>query len=400
MAGNRVVELFAGVGGFRLGLERSGWRTVWANQWEPSTRVQHAADCYRFHWPDETLVNEDIATVVDKVPAHDLLVGGFPCQDYSVAKTASQARGLEGMKGVLWWSIYDILERRRPKHVFLENVDRLLKSPTSHRGRDFAIILSCLNGLGYMVEWRVVNAAEYGFPQRRKRVFILATKMPSRSSVDPTAMIFDKGVLARALPVWPVEDMDQHLAVPDIVLAAPEEMTNHWPSAPMGPFRESGVMWKGQVWTRKVIPNFDSKFLNLGDVLIPDDEVPESFFIPDDQLSRWKYLKGPKSEERTAKNGHRYRYQEGGIGTPTRPTDHQGPSSPAKEARPLRASSTSSRRAMGAIEDSRRSTRTPQWLPRRLDQHRDARRETSLHDGQRLVVGAVEQVGRELRGSR
>ena len=143
MAGNRVVELFAGVGGFRLGLERSGWRTVWANQWEPSTRVQHAADCYRFHWPDGTLVNEDIATVVDKVPAHDLLVGGFPCQDYSVAKTASQARGLEGMKGVLWWSIYDILERRRPKHVFLENVDRLLKSPTSHRGRDFAIILSC-----------------------------------------------------------------------------------------------------------------------------------------------------------------------------------------------------------------------------------------------------------------
>ena len=197
-------------------------------------------------------------------------------------------------------------------------------------------------------------------------------------------MIFDKGVLARALPVWPVEDMDQHLAVPDIVLAAPEEITHRWPSAPMGPFRESGVMWKGQVWTRKVIPNFDSKFLNLGDVLIPDDEVPESFFIPDDQLSRWKYLKGPKSEERTAKNGHRYRYQEGGIRTPTRPIDHQGPSSPAKEARPLRASSTSSRRATGATETHADRTRTPQWLPRRLDQHRDARRETSLHDGQRL----------------
>ena len=114
-ANNRVVELFAGVGGFRLALERSGWRTVWANQWEPSTKVQHAADCYNLHWPDGTLVNEDIATVVDKVPAHDLLVGGFPCQDYSVAKTLNQARGLEGMKGVLWWSIYDILERRRPR---------------------------------------------------------------------------------------------------------------------------------------------------------------------------------------------------------------------------------------------------------------------------------------------
>lgn len=399
MAGNRVVELFAGVGGFRLGLERSGWRTVWANQWEPSTRVQHAADCYRFHWPDETLVNEDIATVVDKVPAHDLLVGGFPCQDYSVAKTASQARGLEGMKGVLWWSIYDILERRRPKHVFLENVDRLLKSPTSHRGRDFAIILSCLDGLGYMVEWRVVNAAEYGFPQRRKRVFIVATKMPSRSSVDPTATIFDKGVLARALPVWPVEDLDQHLDVSDIILASPEEITSHWPSAPMGPFRESGLMWKGQVWTRKVIPNYDGKFLNLGDVLVPDDEVSESFFIPEDQMSRWKYLKGPKSEERTAKNGHRYRYQEGGIAYPD-PTDRPSRTILTGEGGP-----TASRFKHIIKTDAGRYRRLTPIELERLNGFDDGWTNTGMPDAKRafmmgnaLVVGLIELVGRSLGG--
>ncbi len=319
-ANNRVVELFAGVGGFRLALERSGWQTVWANQWEPSTKVQHAADCYNSHWPDGTLVNEDIATVIDDVPAHDLLVGGFPCQDYSVAKTLNQARGLQGIKGVLWWSIYEILERRRPKHVFLENVDRLLKSPASHRGRDFAIILSCLDRLGYMVEWRVVNAAEYGFPQRRRRVFIVATQVPRRSKIDATQTIFDRGVLARALPVWPVDDLDQHLDVPDVVLAAPDEITAHWPSPKVTPFREAGVMWRGQAWTRKVEPNYDGKFKALADVLQPEEQVPDSFFIPDAQLKRWEYLKGSKSEDRTARNGHRYRYQEGAIAYPD-PTD-------------------------------------------------------------------------------
>src|SRR3954463_11421891 len=199
----RVVELFAGVGGFRVGLERSGWKTVWANQWEPSTKAQHAADCYRRHWDDGTLVNADIATVIDEVPEHDLLVGGFPCQDYSVAKTLNQAHGIEGKKGVLWWSIYSIVEDRRPKWIILENVDRLLKSPAAQRGRDFAIILACLADLGYTVEWRVVNAAEYGFPQRRRRVFIVAHHVsdPTPSWDGPLPWLIRDGVLARSLRV-------------------------------------------------------------------------------------------------------------------------------------------------------------------------------------------------------
>src|SRR3954462_7862655 len=198
----RVVELFAGVGGFRVGLERSGWQTVWANQWEPSTKAQHAADCYRRHWDDGTLVNADIATVIDDVPEHDLLVGGFPCQDYSVAKPLNQAHGIKGKKGVLWWQIYRLIEAHKPRFVLLENVDRLLKSPGSQRGRDFAIILSCFRDLGYAVEWRVINAADYGFPQKRRRVFILAQQ---HSMVDPSASPFDRilrtGILARAFPV-------------------------------------------------------------------------------------------------------------------------------------------------------------------------------------------------------
>ncbi len=173
-----VCELFAGVGGFRKGLESSSedWKTVWANQWEPGKKNQHAYNCYINHFGNsENHVNEDIGKI-DKndIPNHNLLVGGFPCQDYSVASTG--AKGIEGKKGVLWWQIRDILETKSPKFVLLENVDRLLKSPSSQRGRDFGVILACFNDLGYSVEWRVINAAEYGFAQRRRRIFIFATK--------------------------------------------------------------------------------------------------------------------------------------------------------------------------------------------------------------------------------
>ena len=139
-----VCELFAGVGGFRLGLEKSdsSWNTVWANQWEPGKKSQHAFECYTNHFgKKDNYINEDIASI-DKatIPNHNLLVGGFPCQDYSVARTG--AKGMEGKKGVLWWQIRDILEVKQPKFILLENVDRLLKSPSTQRGRDFRSYIS------------------------------------------------------------------------------------------------------------------------------------------------------------------------------------------------------------------------------------------------------------------
>ena len=232
-----AAELFAGVGGFHLALDRAGFDVVWSNQWEPATRAQHAFDCYEKHISqgdfqrygrdagihherpgDLGLVehiasNDDIATVLDRyeaadpkrpdVPDVDLLVGGFPCQDYSVARTLRQAHGLVGKKGVLWWEIHRLLrlkvEAGRPiKHLFLENVDRLLKSPAGQRGRDFAVMLASLADLGYEVEWRVVNAAEYGFPQKRRRVFIIGRL--GRHEGSPRDQLLTTGVLARALP--------------------------------------------------------------------------------------------------------------------------------------------------------------------------------------------------------
>ena len=227
----RVVELFAGVGGFRIGLEgppgssKDGeFSIVWSNQWEPSTKKQHAAEIYTerwsleqsvenplyYHGDGETFVNEDIAKIDAKnIPNHDLLVGGFPCQDYSVARTA--ATGLEGKKGVLWWEIQRILKEKKPDYVMLENVDRLLKSPTSQRGRDFAIMLGSLSDLGYIVEWRVINAGDYGMPQRRRRVFILACSPNTRQykSIENQDEIIKwietEGTFAKAFPVNKLE---------------------------------------------------------------------------------------------------------------------------------------------------------------------------------------------------
>ena len=183
-----VVELFAGVGGFRVGLnnitkinsknraiENGKWKFIWANQFEPSTKAQYAFECYVTRFGKENTSNEDINKVKKTlIPKHSLLVGGFPCQDYSVARTLSNEKGIEGKKGVLFWDIRDILVEKETPFVLLENVDRLLKSPSNKRGKDFAIMLKTFDELGYNVEWRVLNAGEYSMPQKRKRIFIFA----------------------------------------------------------------------------------------------------------------------------------------------------------------------------------------------------------------------------------
>ena len=230
----RVVELFAGVGGFRIGFagppdntDENDFKVIWSNQWEPSTKKQHAAEVYVKRWglersendsetyslgSDDVFVNKDITTVpAEEIPDHDLLCGGFPCQDYSVAKTSSRATGLEGKKGVLWWEIHRILKAKMPDYALLENVDRLLKSPTSQRGRDFAVMLASLDELGYVVEWRSFPSSDYGFPQSRKRAYILAHAPGTEGhnaltgGITPNEWLESSGVLARALPIKPLE---------------------------------------------------------------------------------------------------------------------------------------------------------------------------------------------------
>ncbi|MBQ9020746.1 MAG: DNA (cytosine-5-)-methyltransferase, partial [Eggerthellaceae bacterium] len=230
----RVAELFAGVGGFRLGLDgysnpdypdfdmpaAGSYKTVWANQWEPpgNESKQFAWRCYEQRFGEGSCINEDIAKVLDDyeqglidIPDVDMVVGGFPCQDYSVAKPLSQSGGIDGKKGVLWWEIYRFLLLKKPQFVLLENVDRLLKSPASQRGRDFAIMLACFANLGYAVEWRVINSAEYGFPQRRKRVYIFAELTKKKWKLEERIA---HGVISSALPILKPDDY-QTFDIPD-----------------------------------------------------------------------------------------------------------------------------------------------------------------------------------------
>lgn len=309
MSDNKVVELFAGVGGFRVGLEASGfWEIAFANQWEPGKKNQWAFDCYTKHFNEGIHSNIDISKIdTSDIPNHTLLVGGFPCQDYSVAATL--AKGIQGKKGILWWEIRRIIEDKQPQFVLLENVDRLIKSPAKQRGRDFAIILSCLNALGYIVEWRIINAADYGFAQRRRRTFIFATK-PNKAILDVYAsplsdVILKNGFFARTFPAKS-GSRQKNLEIPkDLV-----EITNKFSTL----FGNAGYCHDFNCTHQKIVAYECVGGMTLGDVL--DSDVDESFYIKDNDLAKWEYMKGAKREMRKTRDGFEYNYTEGAIPFP------------------------------------------------------------------------------------
>jgi len=407
----RVVELFAGVGGFRLGLEghkgnrkthHNKYETIWFNQWEPSTKRQHAHETYVKNFGDvDKYTNIDVAKVADNVPDHDLLVGGFPCQDYSVARNLSSSAGLEGKKGVLWWSIYNILDKKSkkaPDYLMLENVDRLLVSPASRRGRDFAIILSSLNKLGYMVEWRIINAAEYGFPQRRKRIFILGYKKGSniekrfKKEKDVEKWISKDGLTQKAFPANIVSGFNYFELDSD-----PVEVSNNFnmENPKTSPFQNSGVMFDGKVYTAKTKENFKGKFVTLSDILISDKDVPEEYYVNKDDLKKWTYLKGAKNEPRKAASGFEFTYKEGSMTFPDA-LDRASRTIITGEGGPTPS------RFKHVIETKKGLRRlTPLELERlcmfpdyHTDGHGDSKR--AFFMGNALVVGVIDRLGKML----
>jgi DNA (cytosine-5)-methyltransferase 1 len=416
----RAIELFAGVGGFRLGLEKSGWQVVWANQWEPpgTPSKQFAYDCYLEHFDagnrhPAAHSNRDIASVLDdvtggkyRIPAHDLVVGGFPCQDYSVAKPLNQAEGIRGKKGVLWWEIHRLLEMKKPRFVLLENVDRLLKSPVGQRGRDFAVILACFARLGYSVEWRVVNAAEYGYPQRRRRVFLYAENRKLRvPRWDPTERLVCSGVLARALPVTEQQrfEADHASVVADYIELPPgvyEVSSTIGMERRTSPFQSAGVMEGGHVWTRALTPDYREEPTTLGDVVSATVDVDPSFIVSCDALAKWEYLKGPKREPRTDKaTGFKYNYSEGGMAFPDR-LDRAARTILTGEGG---TSASRFKHIIQPVPGGPLRRLTPEELEE-LNGFPRGWTDTGMSDvkrafcmGNALVVGIVERIGREIR---
>lgn len=320
-----ICELFAGVGGFRLGFDRleSGWKTTWFSQWEPGVRTQWAHNCYVQHFGDSPDLNnefhtgEDISTM-DKqaIPDHTLLVGGFPCQDYSVAHTLSSSHGIEGKKGVLWWQIRDTIIAKKPPFCIFENVDRLLKSPAKQRGRDFGVILACLAKEGYSVEWRVVNAAQYGAAQRRRRTFIFAYRNDTiygqkMADISADMIIKNGGLMAKAFPIQNIGQITETVVGGDIV-----DVSDNFAFA----FETAGYMCKGRIYTAKVTEQ-EEEPITLGKIL--QTTVDDKLYITNEKMPKWTYLKGAKKIPRKSADGHEYTFSEGPIAFPD-PWDRPG----------------------------------------------------------------------------
>jgi len=337
----RIIDLFAGVGGFRIAFDNANntigkdfFKVVWGNQWEPGKKVQYAADIYRKHFGNKEFINEDIATVeTSRIPKHDMVVGGFPCQDYSVATTKKLSNGIEGKKGVLWWQIERILKEQsqeeRPEFVLFENVDRLLSSPAKQRGRDFAIILTCLDLLGYMVEWRVIDASEYGYPQRRKRTYFLGYKKGSKIydsfNGEYQKWLLNDGIFAKAFKIVQkkgTKAFEDMLYRPKKALSEAQEIKNISDNFNLGgkltPFKKSGVLYKGKFMTMDVEPIYEGKLETLGDIIKKADEKDfTDYIIPKEEYTKWNELKGAKKLSRVDKlTGFEYSYSEGAITYP------------------------------------------------------------------------------------
>lgn len=403
----RVVELFAGVGGFRIGLEKASkhFKVVWSNQWEPSTKSQDASEIYAKRFGFENHSNQDISTVkVESIPDHDLLVGGFPCQDYSVASTLSKASGIIGKKGVLWWEIHRIIKEKanKPKFLFLENVDRLIKSPASQRGRDFAIMLASLSDLGYIVEWRIINAADYGMPQRRRRIFILGYHKESfvyqdiLAHQEPIDWVLKEGVIADAFNVSVDHNGMQMQFEIDGSLS---EVTKNFNKLRFkeSPFENSGIMIDRKVYTIETKPNYDGERKTLGDIILLNGAVPSSYYIDDTSLEKWRYFKGAKNEKRINKvTGFEYEYSEGSMIFPDaldRPSrtiiTGEGGASPSRFKHVVET------------RDGRYRRLTPIELERLNmfpDNHTEGASDVkrAFFMGNALVVGIIEKIGRSL----
>lgn len=326
----KVLELFAGVGGFRIGLENSDkdfFKTKWANQWEPSRKSQDAFEVYDYHFPDSENLNISISDISDEKFASmdaDMIVGGFPCQDYSVARSKKNEKGIEGKKGVLFWEIIRATENIKPKYLILENVDRLLKAPSKQRGRDFAIMLTAFNNLGYSVEWRVINAADYGRSQRRRRVFFFVFRNDTKyaksldSKYENEDIVFEEhkyddylfqtGLFATQFPIKqaPVKNRQVFYELEDDIVAVSDNFT--------GTVWNTGVMRHGKYYSIETEANFDGNPITLGEILQDETEVPDKYFLTDKaKLEKFQYLRGPKKLERTSADGHTYIYSEGGM---------------------------------------------------------------------------------------
>jgi DNA (cytosine-5)-methyltransferase 1 len=164
--GLRVASFFSGIGGFDLGLERAGMNVVF--QCEIN---EFCKKVLKKHWPDIPLKSDILELEADDIPETELWAGGFPCQDVSLANQGKR-KGLEGFRSGLFYKYAELISERLPRWILVENVPGLLNS---NNGKDFQAVVRALDELGYCVSWRILDAKYFGTPQRRRRVYVVAS---------------------------------------------------------------------------------------------------------------------------------------------------------------------------------------------------------------------------------
>ncbi|EGY0007091.1 DNA (cytosine-5-)-methyltransferase, partial [Listeria monocytogenes] len=391
------LELFAGVGGFRIGLETANknyYKTLWSNQWEPSRKAQDAFNCYDNHFPESENLNEDISTISDERFANinaDMIVGGFPCQDYSVARSLSGGMGIQGKKGVLFWEIIRATKIIQPTFLLLENVDRLLKSPASQRGRDFAIMLAAFNDLGYSVEWRVINAAEYGLAQKRRRVFIFVYKNKSDfakkvQNYSDEEIIYNDGLFARG---FPIENKPyKNRFVSDIISEDIVSVSDNFSSS----IFNTGIMRNGKFTSIETVP-VSEKPIPLKDILQPESEVNDKYYLNEDDILKFKTLRGAKKIQRISADGHMYTFSEGSM-SETDDIDKPGRTMLTSEGSKNRSTHLikidDKYRILTPLECEALNGFPPNWTANMPDRMR------YFCMGNALVTGVIERIGKQL----
>lgn len=316
--------MFAGVGGFHLGLSRanSDFEVVWADQFEPGRKNQFAFNIYKNNFPHTNIINEDIA-LIDKesIPDIDLLVGGFPCQDYSVA--SSRAKGIYGKKGVLWWDIKNVIETKWPQFIFLENVDRLLTSPgvrSQQPGRDFGMILRTLSDLGYGVTWKMINAADYGFPQRRRRTFLFAFRNDTElaKQIQEQFLLEEKDIAEFINNMPPLSNTLKNSSIgviSEIDLNKYNTLIDFSDNFFVkGGFKKTGIMLNGRVFMADYQPK-TIKAESLQSIIQPN-EIDEALYLSPEKELKFKELKSGFRTTKISKTGHQYPYGMGAIAFP------------------------------------------------------------------------------------
>lgn len=452
MSKYKVFSMFDGVGGFVVGLDNANltlkekfFETTYTNQFEPSRKSQDAFEVGVYNYPHIKHSNADIMEVPNKYfeeiknQGVNMIVGGFPCQDYSVARSKKHELGIEGKKGVLFWEIIRAVNHIKPEYLILENVDRLLKSPSSQRGRDFAIMLGAFAQLGYSVEWRVINAADYGSAQRRRRVFFYVYRndtpfalamdekygKPNKESNIMTYneatfdnYIFQDGLFARQFPIEQEAYKKRHysntLSNKDI---HNEEYIVDISDNFTGTIWNTGIMRYGQYFTidtesvkeapktlGEIVQKAKEYYVcNFGEEEYNQYIAKYQFDDNDPKLKKFEYLRGSKKIERIASNGHKYIFSEGGM-SPYDSLDLPGRTMLTSEGSVNRSTHLlkvdGKYRLLTPIEAELLQDFPPDWTKFKKDSlenvHEVSDRMRLFFMGNALVTGIVSRIGIEL----